>query len=51
MGLVRKESKKLGPTPGATNQKDPDTETVSYQKDAASKSKMGPTSSTVEGSE
>ena len=50
MALVRKESTKAKDNTKASAQKDPDRETVSYQDVVDSKSKMGPISSTVEGS-
>ncbi len=50
MALTRKETTALKPEAKTTSQKDPSETTVSYQDQRSSRSKMGPVSSTVEGS-
>lgn len=50
MALTRKETTQVKDTNTSSEQKEPSKTSVSYQEDRASTSKMGPVSSTVEGS-
>jgi len=50
MAITRKESTKAKDLSKASTQKDLDRESVSYQDQRGTTSKMGPASSTVEGS-